>query len=309
MRPEPASPGSERAAGRGGRPQAAAALSACLLAIVLTLLPAAARAAQGVRAAVLIDLATGKELYARNGDLPVPPASLTKVMTLFLLMDRVKAKKVRLTEMLRIRPQVAAVGGSSMRLRAGERVRLQDLAAGAAALSGNDAATAIALRVGGSQRRFVRDMNAKARALRMPGTVFKNPTGLPAAGQRTTARDMARLGSAYLRAHPSAAAWHRLRMVRHRGHAGYNTNTLLGVMPGVDGLKTGWTIASGYNIIATAQRGKTRLMAVVLGGSSRRTRDAMAARLLEAGFRHHDRPAQLRRAMGHPAPARRKVRR
>lgn len=136
---------------------------------------------------------TGKVLFAKNADAAIPPASLTKVMTMYLTLDAVQAKKLRLQEIIRIRPGVAKVGGSSMHLRTGERVSVSQLLTGAAVASGNDAATALALRVGGNQRQFVRAMNAKTRALGMRRTVFKNPTGLPAAGQKTTARDMAAL--------------------------------------------------------------------------------------------------------------------
>ncbi len=141
-------------------------------------------------------------------------------------------------------------------------------------------------------------MNAKTRALGMRRTVFKNPTGLPAAGQKTTARDMAALTRAYLRSHPSAQVFHRTRFFTHRGRTMRNTNALLGTVAGVNGLKTGWTVASGYNLIVTAQRGKTRLLAVVLGGSSRNARDGAARRLVEAGFRAPGSPKAVKKALG-----------
>ena len=139
-------------------------------------------------------------------------------------------------------------------------------------------------------------MNHKARQLGMTRTVFKNPTGLPAAGQRTTARDMATLARAYLRSHPQAMRYHSLRSFRFNGRTLGATNTLLGI-PGVDGLKTGWTVASGYNIIVTARRGKTRLLVVVMGGRSRAARDMVARSLIEAGFKSPASPKQVRRLM------------
>ena len=274
------------------------ALLLLLLALQLVLAPAALAALGGVRSAILINMNTGKVLFAKNADAAIPPASLTKVMTMYLTLDAVQAKKLRLQEIIRIRPGVAKVGGSSMHLRTGERVSVSQLLTGAAVASGNDAATALALRVGGNQRQFVRAMNAKTRALGMRRTVFKNPTGLPAAGQKTTARDMAALTRAYLRSHPSAQVFHRTRFFTHRGRTMRNTNALLGTVAGVNGLKTGWTVASGYNLIVTAQRGKTRLLAVVLGGSSRNARDGAARRLVEAGFRAPGSPKAVKKALG-----------
>ena len=127
---------------------------------------------------------------------------------------------------------------------------------------------------------------------------LKAATGLPAAGQKTTARDMVTLSRAYLRAHPGAMRFHSTRFFLHRGRTMRNTNALLGTVAGVNGLKTGWTVASGYNIVVTAQRGKTRLLAVVLGGNTKDRRDASARRLIEAGFRHPSSPKQVRHALG-----------
>ncbi|MGE9985543.1 D-alanyl-D-alanine carboxypeptidase family protein [Desulfovibrio sp. SGI.169] len=257
-----------------------------------------ARAALPVRAAMLINLDTGRVLYEQNADAPIPPASLTKIMTMFLAMDAARAKSLSLNEKVKISRQAASTGGSSMHLRAGERVPLVRLLTGMAVASGNDAAVAVAQRVsGGNIRNFVRRMNSKARALGMRRTVFKNSTGLPAAGQKTTARDMATLSRAYLRAHPGVMRFHSTRFFLHRGRALRNTNPLLGGVPGVNGLKTGWTVASGYNIVVTAQRGKTRLLAVVLGGDAKDRRDVSARRLIEAGFRHPASPRQVRHSL------------
>lgn len=279
----------------------------CALAIVAGF-TAPALAGRPFRGAILMDLHSGKTLFEIQADTPVAPASLAKVMSLFLTYDAVRAKKLKMGERVRIRREAATIGGSSMRLRAGERVRVRDLMLGAAVASGNDAITALALRLAGSQRAFARAMNAKARALGMRGTDFKNPSGLPAAGQRSTPRDMATLARAYIRTHPQAVALHGTRVLRHGGRTHYNTNTLLGVMPGVTGLKTGWTMASGYNIIATAQRGKKWLLAVVMGGKSRTARDNMAASMLRAGFASGGDPARIRKMLGYRAATPRKGR-
>ena len=272
----------------------------CLILSLICCIPSLpARAALPVRAAMLVNLDTGRILYEQNADATVPPASLTKLMSMFLTMDAVKAKSVSLNEKVRVSRQAAATGGSSMHLCAGERVPLARLLAGMAVASGNDAAMAVAQRVsGGNICNFVCRMNSKARALGMSRTVFKNPTGLPAAGQKTTARDMMALSRAYLRAHPGAMRFHSMRFFLHKGRAMCNTNALLDGVAGVNGLKTGWTAASGYNIVVTAQRGKNRLLAVVLGGNTKDMRDASARRLIEAGFRHPASPKQVRHALG-----------
>ena len=140
-------------------------------------------------------------------------------------------------------------------------------------------------------------MNRKARALGMKHTQFKNVNGLPAAGQRTTARDMLTLSCAYLRAHPTALRYHSPRSFRHGRRTMRATNKLLGVVPGVDGLKTGWTVASGYNLVATAKRKGVRLVAVVMGGTSSGRRDLAARRLLEAGFASPDSPRNVERSL------------
>ncbi|WP_241159349.1 MULTISPECIES: D-alanyl-D-alanine carboxypeptidase family protein [unclassified Desulfovibrio] len=251
----------------------------------ILLLPAAGLAA-GVpaRSAILVNMDTGRVLYEKNADSPIPPASLTKIMTMYLALDAVKARRLRLDTKVRVPAAAASVGGSSMHLQAGDTVPLVRLLAGMAVVSGNDAAMAVAARVGGDTRAFVRQMNGRARNLGLSRTTFKNPTGLPAAGQKTSARDMMRLCLAYLKAHPSAMRFHGMRNFLHRGLPLRNTNALLGTMNGVNGLKTGWTVASGYNLVVTAQRGKTRLLAVVLGAGNKEQRDAAARRMLEAGF-------------------------
>lgn len=269
---------------------------ACL--VILCALPGLSLAAMPVRAAILINMDTGAVLYSKNPDMPIPPASLTKVMSMFLAMDQIRAGKMKVDEKIKITPQVASVGGSSMHLRSGERVPLWQLMTGMAVVSGNDAATAVARRTGGDERQFVRAMNQKAKAVGMTRTTFKNPTGLPAAGQKTTARDMSLMARAYLRAHPSALRYHNVTLFTYRDRKSFNTNALLGQVPGVNGLKTGWTAASGYNLIVTAQRGKTRILAVVMGGTSRVGRDNAARRLIEAGFRHPTSPQKIQKMFG-----------
>ncbi len=260
---------------------------ACLLAAASIIFTAfAANAAIKAKAVLLANLATGKILFERNANTRLPPASLTKIMTMFLTLDAVRNKKLRLNQKTRISRQAARAGGSAMRLAPGDNVPIVRLLAGAAVASGNDAATALAEAVSGNVQKFVNRMNRKARSLGMKNTIFQNPTGLPAPGHKTTARDIMLLCKAYLKNHPNALRFHSMKFFMHKGVAQRNTNPLLGRIKGVDGLKTGWTIASGYNLIVTAARGKTRILAIVLGCASKASRDNTAISLLEAGFKY-----------------------
>lgn len=266
------------------------------LSLFLLLPCPAPQAVPPARAALLVNLTTNKILYASNPTTPIPPASLTKIMTMFLTMDAIKSDRLSLNQKIAIPAAAAKIGGSAMHINPGEKVPVVRLLAGMAVASGNDAATALALYLGGgSQQKFVAQMNRKARQLGMTDTLFKNPTGLPAAGQKTTARDMLKLCRAYLRSHPRASRFHSMKFFMHKGAATRNTNPLLGRVQGVDGLKTGWTIASGYNLIVTAKRGKTRLLAIVLGCASKGARDNLAAKLLKAGFMNPDKPTAVRK--------------
>lgn len=279
----------------------------CLIALLVLLclclaLPAAARVP--ARSAILYNMTSGKILYTQNADASIPPASLTKLMTMLLTLDAVRQRKISLKTWLIVSRKAARTGGSSMHLKNGERIRLENLLYGMAVVSGNDAAVAAAEKIGGNTRHFVRLMNRKARTLGMKHTQFKNVNGLPAAGQRTTARDMLTLARAYLRSYPSALRYHSPRSLRHGRRTMRATNKLLGVMPGVDGLKTGWTVASGYNIVVTAERRGVRLIAVVMGGSSAARRDLAARRLLEAGFRYPASPRSVERQLSRSAKRR-----
>ena len=138
-------------------------------------------------------------------------------------------------------------------------------------------------------------MNRKAAALGMTRTQFKNPTGLPAAGQKTTARDLTLLCKAYLKNRPEARRFHSMTNFMHQGRVIHNTNPLLGRIPGVNGLKTGWTVASGYNLIVTATRDKINLLAIILGAPNKQERDSMAIRLIEAGYKYPNSPSKVKK--------------
>jgi D-alanyl-D-alanine carboxypeptidase (penicillin-binding protein 5/6) len=271
------------------RSTAPAALPFVALALILLLAAPVARAAShetlDVRSAILLDMSTGRILFEQNADEPIPPASLTKVLSMYVTMDQVRAGKASLRDNVKVSRRAFSTGGSRMFLKQGETLPLDELLEGMAVSSGNDASVATAEHIGGNVDNFVQMMNAKARALGMKNSVFRNPHGLPAAGQHTTARDMLLLSRAYLAQYPEALRYHSTRYIKHNKVITTNKNPLLGNCEGADGLKTGWVFASGYNLISTVKRGKTRLLAVVLGAETTQARAQEVNRLVEAGFR------------------------
>jgi len=255
----------------------------CLVCLFTALLPSSAQALKA-RAAVLMDMQSGEVLFSHNPNKAIHPASLTKVLTMFVALDYVKNGYVKLSDFTTISANAAKQGGSRMSLRRGEKIRLNRLLYGMAVSSGNDASMAIAEHIAGSNITFVRLMNRYAKSLGMKHSYFQNPHGLPAKKQITTALDMAILARAYLRAHPDALRYHNETRLRHNGRLTTNKNPLLGEVEGADGLKTGWIIASGYNIISTVKRDGRRLVAVVLGAKNASIREQDTISLIEAGF-------------------------
>ena len=263
-----------------------------LILLLFLLAPAAVHAAPqvlpaspvGVCSAIVYDLDHDAILFEQNADEPIPPASLTKILSLYLALDHISEGHAQADTPVTVSPAAAATGGSRMGLRRNETVPLRRLLLGMAVSSGNDASHAVAEFVGGSVAAFVNMMNVRARALGMNDSLFLNPHGLPAAGQRTTARDMLTLSRAYLKNHPDALELHNTRLLTHAGQTTWNKNPLLGQYPGADGLKTGWIRASGYNMVFTASKKGRRLLAVIMGAPDMYARGAEACRLLDAGF-------------------------
>ncbi len=236
-----------------------------------------------VRAAMVMEFGTGRVLHEQDADRRIPPASITKIMTMYLVYEDIEAGRLRMTDRVKVSARAASTGGSSMHLRAGETVTVDELLDGMAVASGNDACVAMAEHLGGIET-FVRRMNRKAQELGMASTTFENPNGLPSPGQYTTARDMMKLSVSYLKRFPRSLEHHSKTTITHRGRTRYNSNKLLKDCDGVDGIKTGWVAASGYNIVATAKRGETRIIAVVLGGRSWQVRNRETKKILEASF-------------------------
>ena len=244
------------------------------------------------QSAVLKNLNTGKILLSKNADRGIPPASITKVLTLYLAFEAIEEGKAGPDDRVVISRKASRMKGSRMYVGEGEEVNLDDLIKGTAIVSGNDAATAIAEHVDGDVDAFVRRMNAKARALGMTRSHFRNPNGLPARGQVTTARDVLKLCESYLERFPQSLEIHSRASYTFQDVTQQNSNHLLEMCPDVDGLKTGFTRKSGYHIVVTAQRDGMRLMAVVMGARSSSVRDREAKRLIEEGFRMAQVPTQ-----------------
>lgn len=259
--------------------------------------------------AVLLDQGSGRILYQKHPDLSIPPASLTKLMTLHLAWKALGEGRVHASDLVPVTAQTTGhnvpPGSSLMFLEPGQRVTFRELMLGLAVDSGNDAGMTLAQFLAGSQEAFVGQMNAEAQALGLTGTVFFDSFGYDARN-RTTAGDFARFCRLYLATHPqSVQVLHNVRelafpLAENRAPGDEhpprtivqpNRNTLLGAYPGADGLKTGYIEESGYNLAATALRGDQRLVAVLLGIQGRnanegtRIRTAAATRLLDFGFR------------------------
>jgi D-alanyl-D-alanine carboxypeptidase (penicillin-binding protein 5/6) len=236
------------------------------------------------RSAILMDATTGRILYAKNADLPLQPASITKVLSLYLADEAIREGKVHPRDAVKISKKAGRTGGSKMFIQAGSEIPLEELLKGMAVVSGNDASVAVAEYIGGNVESFVERMNIKAKELGMKHSYFLNPNGLPAKGQVTTARDMLILAREYLHTFPESLNIHSQQYYTYRDITQHNRNALLKSYPNADGLKTGWVVAAGYHIIATAKRDNTRLIAVVMGAKNPDLRTKDAEKLLDMGF-------------------------
>jgi D-alanyl-D-alanine carboxypeptidase len=235
-------------------------------------------------AAVVVDAKTGEVLYAKHADSPRYPASITKVMTLYLAFEALASGKIKLDDPVMISPRAAAQAPTKLGLRPGDSLTVEQAMQALATKSANDIAVALAEKLAGSESRFAALMTLRAKELGMRNTHFANASGLPDSRQISTARDIAILSRAVMRDYPQYYRVFGTRTFNFRGQAMNNHNRLLGRMPGVDGLKTGFTNASGFNLAASAVQDGRRLIAVVLGGPSSAARDNNAEDLLLTGF-------------------------
>lgn len=240
------------------------------------------------RAWLLIEYATGDVLVEHNADRPLPPASLTKLMTAYLVFEQLRAGNVGLDDAVAVSPFAARTRGSRVPLKPGAEVAIEDLIKSMVLRSANNAAVALAEHIAGSEPLFVAAMNARARAWGLRGTSFANSTGLDQPGHLSTARDMSRIAAALIRDFPDYYRWFSLRDFAFNDNLIRNSNGLLWRNEAVDGMKTGYTRHAGWCLISTASQEHMRLIAAVLGAPSAAARVNSSQRLLDYGFRNFE---------------------
>lgn len=255
---------------------------------------------------IVIDAQTGAVLHQDAADVQTPPASLTKIMTLYMLFEALEKRKIHAQQKFRVSKHASHQAPTKLHLKTGDFIRVKDAILALMTHSANDAAVAVAEALGGTEANFARLMTKKARQLGMRNTAFHNASGLPHKHQRTTARDMATLSRALYYHFPLYYRYFNTKLFTFRGRQYKNHNHLLGKVQGVDGIKTGFTCASGFNLAASATRGGRRLIGVVLGGKTGQWRDKHMTELLNTVFEsaskgHHATPAPLQKPKVHLA--------
>lgn len=254
----------------------------------LVLISSAGPALAAKYAALVIDATSGRILHEENADDRRYPASLTKMMTIYMVFDALERGAWSLNRPLPVSSAAAAQPPSKLGLRKGQTIRAEDAILALVTKSANDVSVVLAEALGGTESNFAKMMTTKARQLGMSRTTFRNASGLPDNAQITTARDMALLAMALLRDYPQYYTYFSTRSFAFRGIRHGNHNRLLGAYQGVDGIKTGYIRASGYNLVASARRGGRRVIGVLLGGETAAQRNRKMAGLLDVGFRRLD---------------------
>ncbi len=244
------------------------------------------------KSAILLDFDTGKILYSKNDNEVLPPASMTKIMSMLLIMERIDNKTLSLTDEVTISENAASMGGSQVFLQAGETYKVEELLKGIAIASGNDAVVAMAEKISGSVDDFVALMNEKAKSLGLTNTKFLNPHGLDTEGHVTTARDMATLARELIK-HTSILKFTSIYedyLKKSDGSSIWlvNTNKLVRFYDGVDGLKTGFTKNAGYCLTSTAKKNNTRFITVVMGAETSDKRSSDTVNMLNYGFNTYE---------------------
>ena len=256
------------------------AVVAALACLLLAATPAEARK----YAAIVIDAESGEVVIAEHADAKRYPASLTKMMTLYMMFDALDRGQFKLSSKLKVSSRAAGMPPSKLGLRAGQTISVKDAILALVTKSANDVAVVVAEALGGTESRFARMMTKRARQLGMKRTTFRNASGLPNSGQKSTARDMARLGRALIYDHPRYFNFFATRSFTFRGVRYGNHNKLLAKYKGTDGIKTGYINASGFNLVASVTRNGRRLIGVVFGGRTGASRNRHMIKLLDRGF-------------------------
>jgi len=231
-----------------------------------------------------IDLYTGRVLYSKNPDAPRYPASITKVMTLYLLFDALRDGKLTMRTQLHVSEHAADQSPTKLGLSAGDTISVADAIGAIVTKSANDMAVTVAESLAGSEEEFARRMTQKARTIGMLNSTFRNASGLPNSEQKTTAQDLIILGKNVLADHPERSRVFATRYFQYKGEIFRNHNTMLFSYEGMEGMKTGFTSAAGFNLLASAHRGDKRILAVVLGGESSGSRNAAMRNILDASW-------------------------
>lgn len=259
-------------------------MAACvaLTAVMVAAFPPLASAR--VHSYIVVNARTGAVLESHNANVRTYPASLTKLMTLYLTFHQLATGKITLSQKFLVSAHAAAEPPSKMGLRPGEQISVNSLILGITTHSANDAAVVLAEGIGGTEWKFAKMMNRTARRLGMDQTTFRNASGLPNWRQKTTARDIATLALAIMHTYPQYYHYFGVDSFDFHGRMLYSFDHLLGRCPGVDGMKTGYIRASGFNIVTSAVRHGQRLLGVVMGGSTAYSRDRLMEALLNKGF-------------------------
>jgi D-alanyl-D-alanine carboxypeptidase (penicillin-binding protein 5/6) len=256
--------------------------------------------AENAKSAILIERDTGTILYDKNSNEKLPPASMTKIMTMILIMEAIDNGSLTLEEKIRTSEYAASMGGSQIFLETGEEMTAEEMLKGIAIASGNDASVAMAERIAGSEENFVKMMNDKAKVLGLEDTNFVNPTGLPAENHYSTAHDMALMAKELLKydliTKFTSVYEDYLRQDTDKKFWLVNTNRLVKFYPGVDGLKTGYTSEAKYCLTATAKKDNMRVIAVVMGASTPKDRNAQVTKMLDYAFSQYKTHPMLERS-------------
>jgi D-alanyl-D-alanine carboxypeptidase (penicillin-binding protein 5/6) len=267
------------------------ALAGLLVALMLGVMPGRAAAIEQstpARAAILVDLASDAVLFEKNADTPLPPASMSKLMTLDVVFEALESGRLSLDDETRVSAAAASLGGSSMFLREGEVVSIEDLLRGVIVQSGNDASVALAEELAGTEAAFADHLNERGKAIGLETSHFENATGWPHPDHVMSARDLARVAERLVEAFPQ---YYPMFAEEEFGFDGrvpanrFNRNPLLGIGIGADGLKTGHTEEAGYGLVASAKRGNRRVVLVVTGLETAAQRKQEAERLINWAFR------------------------
>lgn len=248
--------------------------------------------APSAKSGILIERDTGKVMFEKKAHEPLPPASMTKIMTMLLIMEEIDKGNLKKNEMIRISENAASMGGSQIFLEAGEEMSVDDLLKGIAVASANDASVALAERISGSEEAFVKRMNQKVKELGLKNTKFQNVSGLPAKDHYSTAYDMAMMAKELL-SHESITKYTSiyedyLRKGTDNEFWLVNTNKLVRFYPGVDGLKTGFTSEAKYCLTATAKKNDMRVVAVVMGAETPKERNSTISNMLDYAFNTYE---------------------